>query len=220
MPYAWDYPAAKEKKMLLVINGTRRTVDIKEIGDLVPFKFTVGQNIVHLSLSLRNMQDLQRNRVVSLDVRAEGHKQILRITNYNPERSLYKPKSRNSGTVRTDTFSGAEAFEAVTEEVPPSLAFSIDFAGIGISLINRKLVEVVYISVDALKFDYTNSAVAQTVNLACGTVQIDNQLHEALYPVILQPTPIAKESNRVAALPTVQGSVIWLKDQGKQTSCF
>jgi vacuolar protein sorting-associated protein 13A/C len=161
------------------------------------------------------MQDNQRHRAVSLDVRAEGHKQVLRITNYNPESSLYKPKHRNTGTViRQDTISTAEAFEAITEEVAPSMAFSIEFAGIGISLINRKLVEVVYVSMDTLKFEYTNSTVAQTVNLACGTLQIDNQLHEALYPVILQPTPIAKESRGVAALPTVQGSVIWLKDQG------
>jgi hypothetical protein len=99
--------------------------------------------------------------------------------------------------------------------VVPSLSFSIELAGIGVSLINRKLIEVVYLSVDTLKFEYSNSTVAQTVNVACGTLQIDNQLHEALYPVILQPTPIAKQSNSVAALPTVQGSVIWLKDQGE-----
>ena len=41
MDYAWDYPAAKEKKILLVINGWRRPVDILEIGNLMPFKFNV-----------------------------------------------------------------------------------------------------------------------------------------------------------------------------------
>lgn len=39
--YAWDYPAAREKKILLVINGWRRPVDILEIGNLMPFKFSV-----------------------------------------------------------------------------------------------------------------------------------------------------------------------------------
>jgi vacuolar protein sorting-associated protein 13A/C len=119
--------------------------------------------------------------------------------------------------MRHDTIASAsEAFEAITEEVAPTLILSVEFVGIGISLINRKLVEVVYISMDAPKFQYTDSAIAQTVNLSCGTLQIDNQLHEALYPVILQPTPIVKKSN-VAALPTVQGSVIWLKDEGQLT---
>lgn len=41
IPYAWDFPAAREKKLLLTINGSRRAVDILEIGDLVPFKFQV-----------------------------------------------------------------------------------------------------------------------------------------------------------------------------------
>ena len=151
-----------------------------------------------------------------MDVRADGPKQVLRITNYNPELSVYKPKSGNTGSLpRRDTIaSNAEAFEAITEEVSPTFTFNLKCAGIGVSLVNRKLVEVVYLSVDDLKFGYTNSAIAQTVNLTCGTLQIDNQLHEALYPVILQPTPIAKESSVVAASPTVQGSVIWLKDQG------
>ncbi|KAJ7706184.1 vacuolar protein sorting-associated protein 13 [Mycena rosella] len=199
LPYAWDFPAASDKKILLSINGFRRVIDVMEIGDLVPFKFN----------------DNQRNRAVSLDVRADGHKQVLRITNYNPELSLYKPKRTNSIPLsRHDTISGsAEAFDAITEEILPTLAFTVDFAGIGISLVNKKMVEVIYVSLNALKFEYTNSAVAQAVNLSCGTLQIDNQLHDALYPVILQPTPIPKESNGTTALPTMQASVIWLKDQ-------
>lgn len=112
--------------------------------------------------------------------------------------------------------SSAEAFEAVTDAVFPTLAFRVEFAGIGVSLINRKMVEVIYLSVDTLKFEYTDSSVAQAVNLSCGTLQIDNQLHDALYPVILQPTPIGKESDGMAALPTVQGSIIWLKDRGEK----
>lgn len=96
----------------------------------------------------------------------------------------------------------------------PKLNFGIDFAGIGVSLVNRKLVEVIYVSMDTLSLEYTDSPVAQTVNVSCGTLQVDNQLHDALFPVILQPTPIPKESTGVAALPTVQASVIWLKDQG------
>lgn len=42
MTYAWDFPAAKEKKIILSVNGSRRVVDIMEIGDLIPFKFNVS----------------------------------------------------------------------------------------------------------------------------------------------------------------------------------
>jgi len=44
MDYAWDYPAAREKKILLMINGWRRPVDILEIGNLMPFRFNVCSN--------------------------------------------------------------------------------------------------------------------------------------------------------------------------------
>src|ERR1700733_4879482 len=108
-------------------------------------------------------------KAVSIDVRADGHKQVMRITDYNPDRSLYKPRTRNSATRRDTISSSTEAFEAVTEDIAPSLTFKIEFSRIGISLINRRMVEVVFVSMDTLNFEYTNSTVAQTVNLSCGT---------------------------------------------------
>ncbi|GLB36151.1 putative vacuolar protein sorting-associated protein [Lyophyllum shimeji] len=198
--YAWDFPAARDRKLLLMVNDARRVVDIMEIGNLIPFKFNANQ----------------RTKAVSLDVRADGHKQILRITNYNPEQSIYKPRARSSSAsiARQDTISStAEAFEAVAENVPVALTFTVDLSGIGVSLVNRRMVEVVYMSLDTLKLEYTDSSVAQAFNLSCGTLQVDNQLHDALYPVVIQPTPIGKEANGVAPLPTMQASILWLKDQ-------
>ncbi|EKM61051.1 uncharacterized protein PHACADRAFT_156217 [Phanerochaete carnosa HHB-10118-sp] len=201
--YAWDFPASREKKLVLDVYGAgiRRALDILEIGALVPFRFSTGQG----------------TRIVSLDVRAEGSKQVLRISNYNAQVSLYKPTSRRAGSVTqldvAATTGSQEGFEAVQEEVSSSLAINVDFEGIGLSLVNRKAVEVVYMSVNSLKFEYTNSPVAQAVNIVCGSLQIDNQLHDALFPVVLQPTPISKDSSTVASPPTLQGSVIWLKDE-------
>ncbi|KAK7468899.1 Vacuolar protein sorting-associated protein 13 [Stygiomarasmius scandens] len=193
--YAWDFPAARDKKMLLNVNGRKRLVDPMEIGVLMPFRFDEG-------------------RTVALDVRADGPKQVLRITNYNRDQSVYKPKRSNTLVSRQDSISSSvEAFEAVTTENVPTLSFSVDFAGIGISLVNRKLIEVIYVSIAHLSFEYIDSTNAQSVNLSCGSLQVDNQLHDALFPVILQPTPIPKESKGVAALPTVQASIILLKDE-------
>ncbi|CDO71578.1 hypothetical protein BN946_scf184911.g48 [Trametes cinnabarina] len=198
LDYAWDYPAARDKRIVLWINGSRREIDIMEIGDLVPFRFA-GEG---------------GPRVVSLDVRAEGHKQVLRITNYNAEYSLYKPRRRDTVSLtRQDSMSSSQdAFEAVQETVSPVLTVALDLQGIGVSLINRRMVEVVYLSLNALKFEYAKNPLAQSVTLSCGTLQIDNQLHDALFPVVLQPTPISQDS-KVAALPTVQASTIWLNDE-------
>ena len=155
---------------------------------------------------------------MSLDVRADGPKQVLRISNYVAETSLYKPKRRMTGSLtRQDSVSSSqEAFEAVQETVTPVLTVSLDLHGIGICLVNKRMVEVVYLSMNALKFEYSSNPIAQSVTLSCGSLQIDNQLHDALFPVVLQPTPISQESKTVAALPTVQASVIWLNDQGQQ----
>jgi vacuolar protein sorting-associated protein 13A/C len=199
IPYAWDFPAAREKKLLLAINGSRRAVDILEIGDLVPFKFQDGRGI----------------GVISMDARASGHQQVLRLSDYNEETSPYRPKSRtSSASLRVDSISsGTEAFEAVTDDIQPGFMLDVNLDGIGVSLVNRRVIEVVYLSLEHLKVDYTASSVAQSVNLSCDTVQIDNQLHDATFPVVLQPTPISGQASDIAALPTVQFSLTWLNDQ-------
>ena len=150
-------------------------------------------------------------------MRADCHRQVLRITHYDAERSLYKPKHRTTGSLsRSDTLGSLEAFEAVSEDAAPTLRVEVDLAGIGISLINRKMIEVVYASLESLRFEYNNSPVSQAVTLCCGSLQIDNQLHDALYPVLLQPSPVSKETSGTAAVPpTIQASVVWLKDQGR-----
>lgn len=108
----------------------------------------------------------------------------------------------------------SQEFEAVQDEVSSSLSVYINLKGLGISLLNKRLVEVVYVSTQDLKLEYHNSPVAQSVNVALGTLQVDNQLHDAFFPVLLQPTPIAKEAGNLGALPTVQASVIILNDSG------
>lgn len=143
---------------------------------------------------------------------------MLRITHYVPERSLYKPRQRTSGSLsRSDTLGSLEAFEAVSEEATATLRIEVDLAGIGISLMNRKMIEVVYASLESLRFEYNNTPVSQAITLCCGSIQIDNQLHDALYPVLLQPSPVSKEASVTAAVPpTIQASVVWLKDQGRK----
>ena len=51
--YAWDFPSAKDKRIQLSIGNSRRTVDIMEIGALVPFKFSVSLDLFDLHTGLR-----------------------------------------------------------------------------------------------------------------------------------------------------------------------
>ena len=157
---------------------------------------------------------------LSLDVRANGPCQVLSITDYRAENSLYKFSEQHGSTKQLHRVASVPIddadFEAVQDEESPTLNIMINIAGLGVSAINKKLAEIIYLSVGNLAFEYAYSDSSQSYNLSCGTLQIDNQLHDAQFPVILQPTPINTNSQRsVASLPTLQGSCIVLNDSGK-----
>lgn len=155
---------------------------------------------------------------LSLDVRAEGSTQLLSITNYREERSVYKLKRRESIASSRDSLSTGVDFEAIQEESGPFLVVKVELEGIGISMMNRRLVEVVYFTFGELKIEYTNSPAAQALTVSCGVLQVDNQLQDAHFPVLLQPSPIVRDARNIGALPTLQASVTLLNDSGKRPS--
>ncbi|EPQ26496.1 uncharacterized protein PFL1_05818 [Pseudozyma flocculosa PF-1] len=203
MKYAWDYPAAPDKMIRLVINGRERNVNILEIGSLLPFKFPSS--------------DGRGSRVVSIDVRADGPTQTLVLSNYSESISNFKLKRQNSTFSRTDsavsTSTRDAGFEAVDVDINILFAFNLEFEGVGISLINRNVQELAYVSFRGLEMHYTESEVTTAVNLICKWIQIDNQLFGGLFPIVLYPTAIPKDGKELEVHPTLQASVIMLKDQ-------
>ncbi|CAE6413624.1 unnamed protein product [Rhizoctonia solani] len=189
-------PIPREKKIRLVINGHAKHVDINEIGNLPPFQFPAAP---------------RGNRAVSLDVKAEGPSQTLTISNYLEERSVYKRRARAaSGTLqRQDTMSSQEAFEAVTAKATVGLVVKLDLEGIGLSLVNKRMTEILYLSVEGVLIQYTDTDAAQICDVSLRRLQIDNQLHDCQFPIVLQPTLLAQDPN---ALPAIQGSLMVLKD--------
>ncbi|KAN0063379.1 Vacuolar protein sorting-associated protein 13 [Thecaphora frezii] len=203
MKYAWDYPAATDKLIRLVINGRERNVNILEIGSLLPFKFPSS--------------DGRGSRVVSIDVRADGPTQTLVLSNYSESISNFKLKRQNSTFSRTDsvvsTGTRDAGFEAVDVDINILFAFNLEFEGVGISLINRNVQELAYVCFRGLEMHYTESEVTTAVNLICKWIQIDNQLFGGLFPIVLYPTAIPKDGKDLEVHPTLQASVIMLKDQ-------
>ncbi|PWZ02331.1 hypothetical protein BCV70DRAFT_172197 [Testicularia cyperi] len=203
MKYAWDYPAATDKMIKLVVNGRERNVNILEIGSLLPFKFP--------------SQDGRGSRVISLDVRADGPTQTLVLSNYAEEFSNFKLKRQNSTFSRSDTIASTASrdagFVAVDVDTNILTAFNVEFEGVGISLINQNVQELAYISFRGLEMHYTESEVTTAVNVICKWIQIDNQLFGGLFPIVLYPTVIPKDGKDLEVHPTLQASVIMLKDQ-------
>lgn len=204
MKYAWDYPAARDKMIKLVANGRERNVNILEIGSLLPFKVAQA--------------DKNKEGVIALDVRADGPTQTLVLSNWVQELSNFKRKRGPHSTFsRSDTVSSMNSkdaqFVAVDVDTNILTAFNVEFEGMGISLINQNVQELAYVSFRGLEMHYTESEVTTAVNVICKWIQIDNQLFGGLFPIVLYPTVIPKDGKDLEVHPTLQASVIMLKDQ-------
>lgn len=201
--YTWDSPAADGKRIRLQAGDHERIVDIMEIGIQPPFKF-----------AQRTASKQSKTQAVSLDVRAENSSQVLVIANYNAEESVYKPKASQASLARTESVDSLNAmsFETVAVNEQPTFTLSINFEGIGISIVNIHLQELVYISFRGIKIAYSIYPQYYDANLDCKWIQIDNQLFGGLFPIILYPTVVPKDGKELESHPTLQLSIAMLKD--------
>ncbi|KAF2116072.1 hypothetical protein BDV96DRAFT_645420 [Lophiotrema nucula] len=193
MPYAWDFPAAKNKEIVLSANGRERHVKLAEIGNLIPLKIppAQGQN---------------RQKIIDLNVVASGPTQTLELSNYKPSKSLYKQKT---GTASGSTVGG---FEVKDFDTDVTLKAQLRLAGIGVSLVNTQLRELVYVTLRDIELKYSDSALYQMVNLQVKWIQIDNQLYGGIFPIIFYPSVVPKTGKEMEAHPIFQTSLTRVKD--------
>ncbi|KAK1781448.1 hypothetical protein QBC45DRAFT_57630 [Copromyces sp. CBS 386.78] len=190
MPYAWDFPAAKNKEVCISANGKDRHVKLAEIGNLIPMKF-VGAN--------------GQTKVIDINVTADGPTQTLILSNFKQSKSLYKQKSNASSTDRG-------IFEAKELDTGVTFRAQLRLSGIGISLINSQLKELAYITFRDVQLRYSDSHLYQTISLAVKWIQIDNQLYGGIFPMILYPSVVPKRAQELDAHPSLHAMVTRVKD--------
>ncbi|EMC98060.1 hypothetical protein BAUCODRAFT_32061 [Baudoinia panamericana UAMH 10762] len=193
MPYAWDYPATKNKNLVLSAGGKERHVKLAEIGNLIPMRIPTGPN-------------QQRQKIIDLNVVADGPTQTLVLSNYKASTSLYKQKSAAASQSTT------AGFEVKEMDTDVTMRAAIRFAGIGISLINAQLRELVYVTWREIELKYTESPLYQTVTLTVKWIQIDNQLYGGVFPLIFYPSVVPKTGKEMDAHPIFRTSVTRVKD--------
>lgn len=152
-----------------------------------------------------------------MDVRAEGHTQVLVILPYDEDNSVYRPKRPGGNLVRSDSVDSfnAMSFETVLAPEKPTLTVSVELEGLGISVVNRNLQELLYASIRGIKLAYSDYPQFYDASLDCKWIQIDNQLFGGLFPIILYPTVVPKDGKELEAHPTLQLSVAVLKDDSE-----
>ncbi|RKP11114.1 hypothetical protein THASP1DRAFT_27093 [Thamnocephalis sphaerospora] len=185
--YAWDYPSLVTKQLVLSVNGKEQELSLQEIGPCVPFKYS----------------DDNGEAVMDIDVVADGPVQVLKLSDFNPERSIYR---------KVDHGLNAERFEAISVEAAVQFSVSLRLNGVGVSLVSQRVEEIAYLLLRDINVKVTDSELHQTVSVKCGWIQLDNQLRTAAYPLVLFPTALSKNRTESEQPPVVQLSAIRSKD--------
>lgn len=194
MPYAWDYPAAEVKELVLRYGSHQRYVQLAEIGSLLPMKLD---------------SDPKSLRSVDLNVIADGPVQSLAITEYDPKVSMYQLKKNNSTSASA---SNKGEFEATVSDQNYHTEFIFMFEGLGISLINKKFRELCYISLNGSELKYSESDLYQTATFKLKWFQVDNQLYPSIHPIIIYPTVVPKSKIEMENHPIFSTALCRMKD--------
>lgn len=195
MPYAYDYPNAIIKELVIRSHGRERAINLAEIGNLRPFRLPPTDDFPQA--------------IVDLNVVADGPTQSLIITNYEPSVSLYKLKGKESGS----SASLSQNFESTEKDENYHTRIVTKFEGFGISLINTRNQELCYITLRGLELRYNESDIYQNFSVKLKWIQIDNQLYGGIFPIVVYPTVIPKSGKEMNNHPAVSGSICKVKDE-------
>ncbi|KAI9725458.1 MAG: hypothetical protein M1828_003129 [Chrysothrix sp. TS-e1954] len=191
MPYAWDYPASKNKDMILDVSNKQRTVKLAEIGPQIPFRLPPTDGV---------------SKTLDIDVVADGPKQTLVLSDHKDSLSLYKQKSGNASK------SSSVGFEIKDVDSDVTFKFNMRLAGVGVSLVNKKLRELLYLTLRDIELKFNESKLYQTVNLTTKWIQIDNQLYGGIFPILLYPSVVPKTGKELEAHPVFHSAITRVKN--------
>ena len=194
MPYAWDYPAAKHKELVIIANGKERHVKLAEIGNQIPMKVPASQGSSQV-------------KIIDINIAAEGPTQTLVLSNYKQSKSLYKQKSASAS--QSSVATGFEVKE-INSEV--TFKAQLRLAGIGMSLVNAQLKELLYLTLREIELKYSDSNLYQTFGATIKWIQIDNQLYGGIFPIVLYPSVVPKTGKELEAHPIFHAMVTRVKD--------
>ncbi|TQS37082.1 hypothetical protein Golomagni_02454 [Golovinomyces magnicellulatus] len=197
MPYAWDYPAAKNKELVINAGVVERHIKLAEIGNLIPMKIP----------SYRDKNRNTEQKFIDLNVLADGPTQTLILSNYRASKSLYKQRSRSEMIG-----SGIDEFEVKSQDTAVNFHAKLHLAGVGVSLINPQLKELAYITLREIQLKYSESPLYQTVTSSIKWIQIDNQLYGGIFPIILYPSVVPKNTKETESHPSIHCMITRVKD--------
>ncbi|EIT80868.1 vacuolar protein [Aspergillus oryzae 100-8] len=194
MPYAWDYPATKNKSLVLTCNGKERHIKLAEIGNLIPMRIPPTQYGEH-------------QKIVDINIVADGPTQTLVLSNFKASKSMYRQQRG-----QTSQSSLSTGFEVKELDSDVNFKAQLRLGGIGISLINQNMRELLYLTFREIDIKYRESMVYQTLNTTIKWIQIDNQLYGGIFPILLYPSVVPKTGKEMEAHPIFHAMITRVKD--------
>ncbi|CAG7920566.1 unnamed protein product [Penicillium olsonii] len=194
MPYAWDYPATKNKSLVLTCQGKERHIKLAEIGNLIPMRIPPSQPGGY-------------QKIIDINIAADGPTQSLVLSNFKPSKSMYKQQRGQSSQTGTNT-----GFEVKEMNSDVNFKAQLRLGGIGISLINQNLKELLYLTFREIEIKFRESRLYQTLNTTIKWIQIDNQLYGGIFPILLYPSVVPKTGKEMEAHPIFHAMVTRVKD--------
>ncbi|KAL2823903.1 hypothetical protein BDW59DRAFT_148182 [Aspergillus cavernicola] len=194
MPYAWDYPATKNKSLVLACKGKERRIKLAEIGNLIPMRVPPSQNG-------------EPQRIIDINITADGPTQTLVLSNFKASKSMYRQQRAQTSQSSVNT-----GFEVKEFDSEVNFKAQVHFGGIGISLINQKMKELLYMTFRDIEVKLKESKAYQTLNTTIKWIQIDNQLYGGIFPMLLYPSVVPKTGKEMEAHPIFHTMITRVKD--------
>lgn len=221
MPFSWDFPSAKDKKLMIQCGTVFRTIDLQMIGSLRPLVVSTMVN------------GAEERTFIELNILADGPTLALVLTKYNPDVSIYKINSyekwptQNINTESNDVSSFNTSSNELSSTNSQSLfkvpdSQKIDVAtlrvlfnvnGVGISIVNKRLKEISYTKIKGIEVRYNNSKIYSSISWKVKWLQIDNQLFEDNYKNVLYPTIVTDRRDDMEKHPVFSGSITKVNDE-------
>ena len=201
LPYAWDDTSADRKQLVICANGKEKRIDLMQIGKRDPLKLSLG-----------------------IHVMAEGPMIVLKLfteTERVSKRRLSSSLKDNRGSMAS--LKSIDTIDSTNRK--PMMDIHIHLEGIGLSLINQKLQELLYLSAKDVEWTFSESNLDRLYAIGIfffnfefikfkkglQWIQIDNQLPNAMDPIFLFPSILSKNET-TKARPVIMASMCRSKD--------
>ncbi|XP_022765514.1 uncharacterized protein LOC111310374 isoform X3 [Durio zibethinus] len=165
-PYAWDEPCYPHR------------ITIEVPGERMVGSFALDDSKEYMPVLLQSTSE-KPERMLLLSVRAEGATKVLSIidSTYHVLKDM-----KDQSNIR---FQKKQKQEKQEKTVDYKEKFSLTIPCIGISFVNSYPQELLFASMKNVKIDLLQSVDQQKLSCHISSLQIDNQLHNTPYPVIL-----------------------------------